>query len=64
MVFPSGSAVKNLPANAENINSIPGSGRSTGEGNGNTLQYSGLENPRTEEPGVLQSMGSPKSDTT
>ena len=45
MVFPSGSAVKNLPANAENINLIPGSGRSTGEGNGNTLQYFGLENP-------------------
>ena len=29
-----------------------------GEGNGNPLQYSCLENPRTEEPGGLQSMGS------
>jgi len=33
---------------------IPGDG----EGNGTPLQYSCLENPRTEEPGRLQSMGS------
>ena len=39
--FPGGSAVKNRPANAGNI----GSGRSPGEGNGNPLQYSCLENP-------------------
>ena len=45
MGFPSGSAVKNLPANAENVDSIPGLGRSAGEGNGNALQYSCLENP-------------------
>ena len=38
--------------------SIPGSGRSPGEGNGNPLQYSCLEIPWTEEPGRLQSMGS------
>ena len=40
--------VKNLPANAGDIrdtDSIPGSGRSPGEGNGNPLQYSCLENP-------------------
>ena len=40
--------VKNLPANAGDIRdtgSIPGSGRSPGEGNGNSLQYSCLENP-------------------
>ena len=40
--------VKNLPTNAGNsgeIGSIPGSGRSSGEGNGNPLQYSYLENP-------------------
>ena len=39
--------VKNLPANAEDIDAglIPGSGRSSGEGNGNSLQYSCLENP-------------------
>ena len=46
--FPSGAAVKNLPANARDagdMNSIPGSGRSPGVGNGNPLQYFGLENP-------------------
>ena len=39
--------VKNLPANAGDIrdtSSIPGKGRSSGEGNGNPLQYSCLEN--------------------
>ena len=41
--------VKNLPANAgdiRDVGSIPGSGRSPGEGNGNPLQYSCLENPK------------------
>ena len=42
--FPSGSAVKNPLANAGDLSSIPGSGRSPGEGNGNSLQYSCLEN--------------------
>ena len=37
--------VKNLPANAGEVGSMPGSGRSPGEGNGNPLQYSCLENP-------------------
>ena len=39
--------VKNPPANAGDaeVGSIPGLGRSLGEGNGNPLQYSGLENP-------------------
>ena len=37
--------VKNLPANAGDAGSIPGSGRSLREGNGNPLQYSGLGNP-------------------
>ena len=37
--------VKNLPANARDTGLIPGSGRSPGEGNGNRLQYSSLENP-------------------
>ena len=39
--------VKNLPATAgdvRDLGSIPGSGRSPGEGNGFSLQYSGLEN--------------------
>ena len=37
--------VKNLAASAEGQCSIPGSGKSPGEGNGNPLQYSCLENP-------------------
>ena len=36
---------KNLPANAGNEGSVPGSGRSPGERSGNALQYSCLENP-------------------
>ena len=58
--------VKNPPANAGDVRdagSIPGSGRSPGEGNGNPLQYSCLGNPRTEEPGGLQSMGSQMGQT-
>ena len=45
MGFPGGSEIKNLPANAGDMGSIPGSGRSSGEGNDNLLQYSCLENP-------------------
>ena len=41
---PGGSLVKNLPANAGDLGSIPGSERSLGEGNGNLLQYSCLMN--------------------
>ena len=37
--------VKNLPANAGDVGSVPGSGRSPGEENGNPLQYSCLGNP-------------------
>ena len=36
--------VRNLPANAQDEGSIPGSGRSPGVGNGNPLQYAGLGN--------------------
>ena len=43
--FPGGSVVKNLPANSGDTGSFPGSGRSPGEGNGNSLQYFCLENP-------------------
>ena len=42
--LPDGSVVKNLPANARDAGSIPGSGGSPGEGNGNQLQYSCLGN--------------------
>ena len=45
MGFTRGSVVKNRPAKAGDSSSIPGSGRSPGEGNGNLLQYSCLENP-------------------
>ena len=38
--------VKNLPANVGDASLIPGSGRSPGEGDGNLLQYSCLENPK------------------
>ena len=54
-------AVKNLPANAGHIKrqgTVPGLGRSPGEGNGSPLQYSCLENPWTEGPAGLQSMAS------
>ena len=40
-----GSGVKVSACNAGDLGSIPGSGRSPGEGNGNPLQYSCLENP-------------------
>ena len=43
--FPGGSTVKNPPANAGDMGSIPGSGRSPGGGNDNPLQYSCLGNP-------------------
>ena len=47
MDFSGGTVVKNLPAHAgdrRDARWIPGSGRSPGEGNGNPLQYSCLEN--------------------
>ena len=43
--FPGGSAVKKPPANAGDVGSTPGLGRSPGGGNGNPRQYSCLENP-------------------
>ena len=43
--FPDGSEAKASACNVGDLGSIPGSGRSPGEGNGNPLQYSCLENP-------------------
>ena len=43
--FPGGSEVKASACNAGDLGSTPGSGRSPGEGNGNPLQCSCLENP-------------------
>ena len=44
-IFPDGSDGKASAYNAGDLGSIPGSGRSPGEGNGNPLQYSCLETP-------------------
>ena len=43
--FPNGSDGKESACNAGDPGSFPGSGRSPGEGNGNPLQYSCMENP-------------------
>ena len=43
--FPGGSGVKNPPASPRDVGLIPRWGRSSGEGNGNLLQYSCWENP-------------------
>ena len=67
--FPGGSEVKASAQNAGDLGSIPGSGRSPGEGNGNPLQYSCLENPMDREAwwatvhGVAKSLTRP-SDLT
>ena len=58
--LPGGPVGKETACNAGDAGdtgSISGSGRSPGGGHGNPLQYSCLENPRTEEPGGLQSTG-------
>ena len=53
--------VKHLACSAGDLGSIPGLGRSPGEGNGNPLQYSCLENPMD---GGAWSWGRKESDTT
>ena len=60
--FPGGSAVENcLPV--QKTGSIPGSGRSPGEGNGYTLQYSCLENSMDREARWATVYGVTKSQT-
>ena len=55
--FPGGASGKKSACNAGDLDSIPGLGRCPGEGNGNPLQYSCLENSMNREgPGRLQSM--------
>ena len=48
MGFPGGLEGKTSACSAGDLGSIPGSGRSPGEGNGNPIQYSCLENPMDE----------------
>ena len=62
---PGGSVVKNPPANAGDTRAsglIPVSGRSPEEENGNSLQYSCLENPMDERAWQVQSMGSQRME--
>ena len=59
--------VENPPANAGDIRdmgSIPESGRSPGEGHGNPLQYSSLENPMDRGAWWATVCGDEESDTT
>ena len=62
---PERSVVENLPANTGDVGSIPGSGRSPGEGNGNPPRYSCLKNTKDRGASVhgLQFMGLQKSQT-
>ena len=56
--------VKNPPANAGDLSSIPGSGRSPGEGKGYPLQYSCLKNPMDRGAWRTTVHGVAESDTT
>ena len=56
--------VKNPPADGGDMGSIPGSGRSPGEGHGNPFQYSYLENPMDRGAWWATVQGSKQSDTT
>ena len=58
MLCPGGSEVRASACNAGDPGSIPGSGRSPGEGNGNHSSILAWRIPWREEPGGLQSMGS------
>ena len=55
--------VKNPLASAGDTSSIPGSGRSSGEGHGNPLQYPYLENPMDRGAGQAAVLGVTKSWT-
>ena len=55
--------VKNTPANAGDMGSVPGSGRSPGEGSSNSLQYSCLGNPMNRGAWRVAALGVAKSPT-
>ena len=57
------SVVENLPANAGDVGSVPGSGKSPRVGNGNPLQHSCLENPMDSEIWWVRVRGVTKSQT-
>ena len=63
MDFPGGLVVKNLNASGGDVGLVPGLERSPGEGNGNTLQYSCLENPMDGEAWWATVHGVAKSRT-
>ena len=63
MGFPGGSEIKASACSAGDPGSILGSGRSPGEGNGNLLQYSCLENPKDREAWRATVHGVTKSQT-
>ena len=61
--FPGGSEVKASACSVGDLGSIPGLGRSPGEGNGNLLQYSCLENPMDRGAWWAAVHGAAKSQT-
>ena len=61
--FPGGSVVKNPPTYAGDMDLIPGLGRNPGEGNGNPIQYSCLENSMDREAWHTTVHGVAKSQT-
>ena len=63
MGFPGGSDDKESACNAGDLGLIPGSGRSPGEGHGNPLQYSCLENPMDRRAWWAIIQGVSKSQT-
>ena len=64
MCSPDSSVVKNLPANAGDADSIPGSGRSPGKGMATHSSILAWRIPWTGETGGLQSTGSQRVDAT
>ena len=62
--YPCGSDGKESSCNARDPGSIPGLGRSPGEGHGNPFQYSCLESPKDRGAWRVTAIGIAESDTT